>query len=284
MSSPTRVANQRQQVAEHRSEIDRVGLQHLLAAERQQLLRQRRGALGGAANLQRLIADRRLRRRVLLDHAGVAEDRGEHVVEVVRDAAGELADRLHLLGLGELPFELALLVLRAAARAARSSKPGQRHRDQQHRGQRQLRQRRPLDLAGHQVVAGRRCDHPGFVGGVELRPRMQRGGRPHRRGSTCPAARRGCARRPAVGATPVAARAASARRSPAWPGRRRADRRRDRSSPGRGRPRRSGCKSIDEREHAVEIVRRRRDSRRWARCATPESTSARRDGTLFAQP
>jgi hypothetical protein len=32
----------------------------------------------------------------------------EHVVEVVGDAAGELAHRVHLLGLGDLLFELAL--------------------------------------------------------------------------------------------------------------------------------------------------------------------------------
>ena len=39
----------------------------------------------------------------------VADDGLEHVVEVVRDAACELADGLHLLGLGELLLQLALL-------------------------------------------------------------------------------------------------------------------------------------------------------------------------------
>ena len=38
----------------------------------------------------------------------VADDRLKDVVEVVRDAAGELAHRVHLLGLGDLLFELAL--------------------------------------------------------------------------------------------------------------------------------------------------------------------------------
>ena len=33
-----------------------------------------------------------------------ADDDGQHVVEVVRDAAGELADRLHLLGLAQRLF------------------------------------------------------------------------------------------------------------------------------------------------------------------------------------
>jgi hypothetical protein len=36
------------------------------------------------------------------DERAVAQDDGEKVVEVVRDAARELADRLHLLGLAEL--------------------------------------------------------------------------------------------------------------------------------------------------------------------------------------
>ena len=37
----------------------------------------------------------------------VAGDRGQEVVEVVRDAAGEAADRLHLLRLAQLRLELA---------------------------------------------------------------------------------------------------------------------------------------------------------------------------------
>ena len=38
-----------------------------------------------------------------------ADHRGQQIVEVVRDAAGQLADRLHLLRLGELDFEALLL-------------------------------------------------------------------------------------------------------------------------------------------------------------------------------
>ena len=40
---------------------------------------------------------------------GIADDRLEHIVEIMSDAPGELADRLHLLGLRELRFERALL-------------------------------------------------------------------------------------------------------------------------------------------------------------------------------
>ena len=124
--------DQHDEVVEHRREVDLIGLQHLPAAEREQLLRQRRGALGGAPNLRGLLLNRRLRRRVLVDHAGVAENRGEHVVEVVRDAAGELADRLHLLRLGELPLEAQLFLLRAAF-APGHEQAGDRNRNQQRR-------------------------------------------------------------------------------------------------------------------------------------------------------
>jgi hypothetical protein len=42
-------------------------------------------------------------------HVRVPRDHGQEVVEVVRDAAGELADRLHLLGLPQPLLELAPL-------------------------------------------------------------------------------------------------------------------------------------------------------------------------------
>ena len=41
----------------------------------------------------------------------MADDRGQDVVEVVRDAAGELADRLHLGRLRDLPLELGFLAI-----------------------------------------------------------------------------------------------------------------------------------------------------------------------------
>ena len=47
-------------------------------------------------------------RRVLERKRRVAADRGQHVVEVVRDAAGEAADRLQLLALPQLLLELLL--------------------------------------------------------------------------------------------------------------------------------------------------------------------------------
>ena len=45
----------------------------------------------------------------LQQQVGEADDGGQHVVEVVRDAAGELADRLHLLALREFQLQRLLL-------------------------------------------------------------------------------------------------------------------------------------------------------------------------------
>ena len=41
-----------------------------------------------------------------LDQAEPAEHRGEQIVEIVRDPAGQLADRVHLAGLDQLALEL----------------------------------------------------------------------------------------------------------------------------------------------------------------------------------
>ena len=82
--------------------VHRFGLQWLLAREGQQPLRELRGAAGAVA-----------RRFHVAGGAGVfahvaarqqverADDHRQHVVEVVRDAAGELAHRLHLLRLAQ---------------------------------------------------------------------------------------------------------------------------------------------------------------------------------------
>ena len=83
-------------------EVADAGLDHLLAAEGEELAGERRGALRGLADLVEpavvLCAGPSSRGREL----AVAEDHAQEVVEVVGDAAGELPDRLHLLGLAEL--------------------------------------------------------------------------------------------------------------------------------------------------------------------------------------
>ena len=75
------------------------GSQRLLAGEREQML----GEIGAA---RRGLVDHPRdggKLRLVLDRVGQDFDRsgddGQDIVEVVRDAAGELADRFHLLGL-----------------------------------------------------------------------------------------------------------------------------------------------------------------------------------------
>ena len=97
------------QVVNHLAEVDDLRAQRLLARERQQVAHQRGGAVGVLPDLDDVL-ERRVGRLVRV-HQEVRRhhDGAEHVVEVVRDAAGELADQLHLLLLVELVLQAALL-------------------------------------------------------------------------------------------------------------------------------------------------------------------------------
>ena len=78
-------------------------LEDLLPAEREELARQVRGALArppAISSRSSRIGSPGL--RSASEHLAVAEDDRQEVVEVVRDAAGEVPDRLHLLRLAEL--------------------------------------------------------------------------------------------------------------------------------------------------------------------------------------
>ena len=84
----------------------------------------------------------------------MADDRGQDVVEVVRDAAGELADHLHLGRLGDLALELGLLAIvleqqqhRGVAEAAHAG-DGQRDRLGV------LAREPDREIAGHRRAAG----------------------------------------------------------------------------------------------------------------------------------
>ena len=88
-------------------QVEHARLQHLPAAEGEQLPRQRGGPRGGLLDLLGVAAQPRV--GVAADQKlAVAGDRGQQVVEVVRDAAGEAADRLHLLRLAQLYLQLVL--------------------------------------------------------------------------------------------------------------------------------------------------------------------------------
>ncbi len=115
-------------------DVDLARLQRLFAREGQQMFGQLAAALGrfvdhlGDGFEFGAIGD-----RFGQDPDGAGDD-GQDVVEVVRDAAGQLADRFHLLGLAVLRFR-GLLFRQVAAdeempphRLRPRSHPGQRHR------------------------------------------------------------------------------------------------------------------------------------------------------------
>src|SRR5689334_11452555 len=79
---------------------------------------ERGGALGRARDLRHFRDVAGIALESCAQHLRVAEDHGEEIVEVVRDAAREAAERLHLLRLQELGFLLAQSLLRPLAPAA----------------------------------------------------------------------------------------------------------------------------------------------------------------------
>ncbi len=91
------------------AQIENTQVEDLSAAERQQLSRERRRALGGAADFGEILMVTALGPNVVQQHVAVALDGGEQVVEVVRNATGQLTDRFDLLRLSILLFELVSL-------------------------------------------------------------------------------------------------------------------------------------------------------------------------------
>ena len=110
-------AQHRLQVAHDLVQVDDARLQHLLAAEGEQLPRQRRGLVAGLLDL----VDRHLGVagcqfvRRLAQQRGVTVDDGEQVVEVVGDAARQAADGVHLLRLSKVRFGAGQRALRLAS-------------------------------------------------------------------------------------------------------------------------------------------------------------------------
>ena len=95
-------------------------------AEREQLPRQAGAALDRLLDLDRFAARRVVGPQLHQEQVGRAHDAHQDVVEVVRDAAGEPADRLELLRLPQLLFERAPLgdvADEAGHRRARLSPP-----------------------------------------------------------------------------------------------------------------------------------------------------------------
>ncbi len=143
-------------------QVDQLGLEWLATRECEQLGGQNGGIFGGlddrlgealAAVVGEVVAAEDIRRA--LDH-------GKEVVEVVRNSAGQLAERLHLLTLTQLLFGLGALLdlfsqelvrLRQSLRAlaqfvVRPPKCGLRHSQGDDDERRQHRQRTDDDIAG----------------------------------------------------------------------------------------------------------------------------------------
>ena len=86
-------------------QVERPRIQHLAAAEREQLLRQLGGAVGSTFDLTEIAAELDVVVRPLEKKRGVAGDAGEQVVEVVGDAPRKPSQALELLGVQQLHLE-----------------------------------------------------------------------------------------------------------------------------------------------------------------------------------
>ena len=107
--------------------------QRLLARESEQLPRQAGGAVRIGLDLLDVVIIAVAGRMAHQHQVAMPDDRGQDIVEIVRDAAGELADRLHLGRLRHLALEPGLLAIVLQAeqhrRIAQPARAGDRQRD-----------------------------------------------------------------------------------------------------------------------------------------------------------
>ena len=87
--------------------------------------RERSGAVGSLLDLLAACMERIARPQLLQHQGGVPFDYGQQIIEIVRHAAGQSADRLHLLRLPQMVFELLTLrfvCLQGDAHAAKGAR------------------------------------------------------------------------------------------------------------------------------------------------------------------
>jgi hypothetical protein len=96
---------------EHGAEVDRPRREELLAREGEELLAEQGGAVRGGEDLLEVASQRVGAVDPEQPQLGVARDRGEDVVEVVCDAAGQPPDGLQFLGLQKAVLEALVLLL-----------------------------------------------------------------------------------------------------------------------------------------------------------------------------
>ena len=85
--------------------VENARLQGLLAGECQHALHELNPALGGIVDLLDHVPKLGVARNADRDQLRHADDDRENVVEIVGDATGQLADRLHLLSLAQLQLD-----------------------------------------------------------------------------------------------------------------------------------------------------------------------------------
>src|SRR6266850_1304993 len=100
-----RAAHELQRLGDDPAEIDSDALAVLAAAIGEDLVDQAARPVRRGENVLRVALEWRARGGLLDEHFGVAQDASEDVVEVVRDATSEAADRLHLLRLPQALLE-----------------------------------------------------------------------------------------------------------------------------------------------------------------------------------
>jgi len=105
-------AERRFHVSDQVVEVDDLRLNHLFAGEGQKLRGQIARAAGGFFDFLDVVKHGAAGFELELDEVHVSQDHIEHVVEVVRHAAGQPSDGLQLLGLQKLVFQFFPLRLR----------------------------------------------------------------------------------------------------------------------------------------------------------------------------
>ena len=139
---------QRRHFADHIGQLQHFGPQRLLARERQQLPGERGGAVGIGLDLLNVEIIAVAGCMAHQHEIAAADDRRQHIVEIVRDPAGKLANRLHLGGLRDLALEPRFLARILEAEQHRTlAQPA-------HAGQRQRNRLVGIGVKPHGHVSG----------------------------------------------------------------------------------------------------------------------------------
>ena len=121
MLSPSNRRSRALEVGDQAVDLEDGRLERLAAAESEKLIGQGGGPAGGVANFLDLVSDLAFHRALGQEQIAVAENGGEKIIEIVRDAAGQLTERFHALGAADLRLQL-------LARGHVHHRPDQAHR------------------------------------------------------------------------------------------------------------------------------------------------------------